>query len=116
MKIKARDIIPGWPKGRSTSPCHALWESMDDPTFMMYIFRKPDKFILELRLDFLYHKMQQAMINKWFARHRLGDTIHDKSLKWYVHCFQVEKELMIPGRRISFNKAFESASDIFKKF
>jgi hypothetical protein len=86
MKTKARDIVEGWPKGRSTvssfdnaidyrynifkearmstcfaiSPMHISW----DNGFCKYKF--------EETFETTYHQMQQAMVNEWFARYRSG--------------------------------------------
>lgn len=60
-KVKARDIIPGWPRGKSTtqptvSPL-TFWEEHEGRWFEMVSAFVPS--------DARYHALQQAMMDKW---------------------------------------------------
>lgn len=79
MKIKARDIIPGWPRGRSTESWKIHQYKFLDVWWLNIIISKEMK--ESLKLDVLYHQMQQAMINEWFARYRLGDEVFNNVVK-----------------------------------
>lgn len=67
MKLKARDIIPGWPRGRSTADMWPDWKSVD----MGEVFwpNRAEK-IAELKLDREYHEAQQQMVNEFIERWR----------------------------------------------
>lgn len=81
--MKARDIIPGWPRGRSTSPTasdHHL-SKLNNILFFrgmglcvpflcsqsQYItyMNDMDNFKIELIYETTYHQMQQAMVNEF---------------------------------------------------
>ena len=69
FKLKARDIVPGWPRGRSTS-CRASgdWQYAD---FMIQWYRllgwgEPAKeYAHRLRENREYHERQQAMVDHY---------------------------------------------------
>ena len=92
MKTKARDIIPGWPRPRSTI-APISYQGWDWIMFRALRLRVPFMCSLtELKQyrkdyamyndDFIYeetyHQLQQDMVNEWFARYRLGDLIFQK--------------------------------------
>lgn len=71
---KARDIIPGWPRGRSTIA------TFDNDRFRwwgfysIYPHRNSEEFAEQMQMEILYHQMQQAMVNEWFASYRLPEN------------------------------------------
>jgi hypothetical protein len=82
MKTKARDIVLGWPKGRSTTVTNS------NDFYLLYDIwpytNNSDGMQEQYKLDRLYHQMQQAMVNEWFARYRLGDVVFKKDLLQYI--------------------------------
>jgi hypothetical protein len=71
MGMKARDIIPGWPRGRSTSSFEGNWAYVNDGFF----FRCSDEMRASLRLDAEYHRGQQAMMERYFAQYRSREPV-----------------------------------------
>jgi hypothetical protein len=71
-KVKARDIIPGWPRGRTVTVSFDntrylyfdMWPWLDRTSFAMQH---------QLGIDRVYHQMQQAMVNEWFEKYRTKD-------------------------------------------
>lgn len=73
MKVKARDIVAGWPRGRSTVVLWSNWE------LLWFLTRTPksEKFFA-LGLEVAYHEGQQEMQNAYFERWRIGEArLHD---------------------------------------
>lgn len=69
MKLKARDIIEGWPRGRSTVP--SVWNEqwkyfLSWPLF----YQLSDDMVNQLYKDVLYHVDQYAMVHNYFATYR----------------------------------------------
>ena len=77
-KIKARDIILGWPRGRSTADMWPDWKMAD----MLEVFR-PDQIerIAEAKLDAAYHEGQQEMVNRFIERWRTLDLCFQAKLR-----------------------------------
>lgn len=70
-KIKARDIIPGWPRGRSTvSWIYQPWQCINC-WWSFTSLNMSDEMKESLQLDIIYHAMQQAMVNEWFEGKRV---------------------------------------------
>ena len=86
MKIKARDIIQGWPRGRSTTTSYdnRFWQRFD---YWPYLNRTSIAMLHQLGMERVYHQMQQAMVHEWFAMYRLTDNplITPEMLEWFVH-------------------------------
>lgn len=63
--MKAREVIPGWPRGRSCSRP----SGQDEPLcWMPWKFRSPyDRAMFEDELDYerRYHARQQLMVDRW---------------------------------------------------
>lgn len=86
MKLKARDIISGWPRSRSVSRAMCVrlsdyYEFRDKGLFPLYLSSVTNKFKQQAALEYLYIKMQQAMVNEWLTRYRLGDEVFNKSFE-----------------------------------
>jgi hypothetical protein len=84
VKIKARDVIAGWPKGRSTS---GFSTTRLDLTFIVavrsgrgrFLTANPEAdcaFLKELEAGVLYHEAQQRMVNEFLERWRTPDKTH----------------------------------------
>lgn len=71
--MKARNIIKGWPRPRSTVSWKPKpYEWINDSLFWwLYRDIKSSEMQESLKLDNLYHQMQQAMVNEYFASYRL---------------------------------------------
>jgi len=68
VKLKARDIIPGWPKGRSTS---TFILNRDDLVWCLWLNRANyHKSFFEMKASVEYHEAQQRMMNGYFERWR----------------------------------------------
>lgn len=66
--MKARDIIPGWPRGKSTSPGPDLYVSPFWTRIWVHCCPSPyDLAMLEDQLDSdrRYHEAQQRMVDQW---------------------------------------------------
>jgi hypothetical protein len=86
-KLKARNIISGWPRPRSTvtSISYEGWSWVMYRALRLRVpflcslteLQQYDKDVKMYEFDFkyekTYHQMQQAMVNEWFSRYRLGD-------------------------------------------
>lgn len=91
MKQKARDIIEGWPRGRSTMtpyPKRCWWH-------LLYLYQSSTSLdnynkAKEFEFENTYHQMQQAMVNEWFARYRIKYTVDTELISWYIHCCTTE--------------------------
>jgi hypothetical protein len=63
--VKARDIIPGWPRGKSTTqptvPPLTFWEEHEGQWFEMVTGYFPS-------CDRRYHAQQQAMVDEYRAQ------------------------------------------------
>ena len=74
MKLKARDIVPGWPRGRSTE---LVFPSSDAPYWRDWWFAHCG----EHRPNAAYHRAQQAMVPRpQVAKRRaqrIGATPHN---------------------------------------
>ena len=74
VKLKARDIVPGWPRGRSTSVRSPVELPID--YYLSYLGRTWwgiadfDKLEKETVLTALYHKCQREMLNQYRERYR----------------------------------------------
>lgn len=116
MKQKARDIISGWLKGRTTitsfdfdNDVSYRFNIFKEVRFIMYPFTEYSKqaqedkvkYKFEEHYETTYHQMQQAMVNEWFASYRLGDTIHSDELKQRIYWFGVEQRINPKYRRVS---------------
>ena len=77
MRTKARDIIPGWPRGRSTDYKHRIYLYHDEWPLLNRLSQEMHD---QLDIERVYHQMQQAMVNEWFARYRLGDHTFQKQV------------------------------------
>jgi hypothetical protein len=80
--VKARDIIPGWPRPRSTStfPC----PTRDDMRLWICFFGPPSNARLECWEHMLaYHEGQQRMVNQWFERWRTPQPAPKIPLKFF---------------------------------
>lgn len=77
-KLKARDIIAGWPRPRTVLNLHRR-DTMFDFVFWNRRFflgwpkEELDLYAKEIEAEDTYHQMQQAMVNEWFSRYRTGD-------------------------------------------
>jgi hypothetical protein len=104
MKIKARDIIPGWPKGRSTTASfdNHCWEYFDVwPKSCLHT----DGMKEQMQLERLYHQMQQAMVNEYFAAYRLPPTKESIQLlefcRLYAKVYNLFfRQCIIEGRKV----------------
>lgn len=81
MQMKARDIIPGWPRGRSVAgprPKIALAGEL------FFVLLHSSEMIEQARLEDAYHGDQQDMVNAYFESWRLRYpfTVHRSAL-WY---------------------------------
>jgi hypothetical protein len=63
MKVKARDIIPGWPKPRSAS----CWSYN---VYWLPWFPSLDERLADEQATRAYHKEQQRMVTAWLERWR----------------------------------------------
>lgn len=85
MKVKARDIIPGWPRGRSTSAQSP--SELGEIGFMIFgrSYWQPGDFT-HLALDIIanvqYHQRQAEMLN----RHRKDPLHGEVSNYWWMSC------------------------------
>lgn len=73
-KVKARDIIPGWPRGRSTTVSYENrnWEYVDELFFDIFNRTSEEK-KNDLRLDREYHLEQKRMSDDYRSyRYRWG--------------------------------------------
>ena len=85
---KARDLIKGWPRPRTCFSAYDVNRLNPDLFFLGLKLRIPfaatlseykqhqvdvKKARAEFEFESTYHQMQQAMVNEWFARYRLGD-------------------------------------------
>lgn len=68
MKLKARDLVKGWPRGRSTSRFDS-WKWKLDP-FFLRINEPREEFIREGLADERYHQAQREMVDGFFERYR----------------------------------------------
>lgn len=70
MKLKARDIIPGWPRGRSTITCYSndLWKYSRWNDYWFLIKRISADSLVDLKQDYNYHQKQQEMVNRFLTR------------------------------------------------
>jgi hypothetical protein len=61
--MKARDIIPGWPRGRSTTTAfyNGVWKTVDA---WPYWLRFSVAMIEQWKMDAEYHRAQQKMVDK----------------------------------------------------
>jgi hypothetical protein len=61
MKIKARDIIPGWPRPRSTSS----WDYL--VAYFLYFprFLRDERFHRDVQANYEYHQAQQLMVTQF---------------------------------------------------
>jgi len=69
-KLKARDIIPGWPRGRSTECAHRFyWMWFPYPLLNQGLLCVDDYWRAaveeEVRLTREYHEQQQAMVDEF---------------------------------------------------
>lgn len=78
MKVKARDIIPGWPKGRST---WAYTPSRWDTEWAKVYCMQPEAMV-ELRENVKYHEQQQKMVNTFLER-KLDESLWECPLWRY---------------------------------
>ena len=63
MKLKARDIIAGWPRGRSTM---CLYDRPQPPYSLFYLpLDEAKKAWNELVQTGKYHSDQQVMVDRW---------------------------------------------------
>lgn len=80
-KIKARDIVAGWPKSRSTSPEFSTVEEYIRHEEFMLVFRRDrgpvyaDEKLEEIRQTALYHRHQAEMVDSYL------DERESKALK-----------------------------------
>jgi hypothetical protein len=70
--LGARNAIPNWPRGKSTTTAwsNTRWQDAENICAWPY-YLSPD-FQMDLFYDKLQHKDQQAMIDHWFANYREG--------------------------------------------
>lgn len=73
MKLKARDIISGWPRGRSTG---CFTDCRDDLFFYRMRWTNPrcpeiPLLLSDLEANIAYHETQQAMVTAYLERWRL---------------------------------------------
>lgn len=83
--MKARDVVPGWPKGRSTSLPLQEWAW---PTWTLPYFRyKSDADTRQWRSDRYaeadYHAKQQAMVTAYFEQWRIGQVVRRDEIQEY---------------------------------
>lgn len=64
--MKARNLIPGWPCGRSTIPSPPM-QRADEWLMSAGLPHMP---IDELKAEQQYHNTQQEMVDDWFERYR----------------------------------------------
>ena len=79
MKLKARDIIAGWPKPRSTAVMPA-WRSLVSGNCILF-----DEVLATIN----YHEAQQRMVDHYFAQYRLPPPDRLEKMRW----------ALFPGRR-----------------
>lgn len=103
MKVKARDIISGWPKGRSTNVARSnilycrfnmfreMRLSIGSSLYPKFLYKDSQYIVEDFRMykfeekfESTYHQMQQAMVNEWFAKYRLGDSLFTKQYERFV--------------------------------
>jgi hypothetical protein len=77
MKLKARDIIAGWPRGRSTS---AFTITRADLEWLQFVnrARRFDEMIASVE----YHEAQQRMIDDYFERWRQPRPDPIEGMRW----------------------------------
>lgn len=87
MKVKARDIHPGWPRGRSTS----FWSPPEVADVGFLIFgranwatRDMTELILDTIESALYHQRQAEMLE----RHRTRPLHGEVSNYWWMSTMQ----------------------------
>jgi hypothetical protein len=61
LKLKARDIVPGWPRSRRTSG----WEHYEPWFFMPWYREKDERFFADAQADYEYHQAQQLMVTAY---------------------------------------------------
>lgn len=75
-KVKARDIIPGWPRGRSTSSDKSYEEYGEIDLWWLHFGRAnwsvDDMLMLvgDKQVNFEYHARQRAMMEEFRSRYR----------------------------------------------
>ncbi len=92
MKLKARDIIPGWPKSGSTMPCHDDWR-VQLGWFGLWDWNPGDILLIvgERKLSLEYHARQQRIVSQWrklrfplAIRSSITALPPSESLPWYM--------------------------------
>lgn len=73
-KVKARDIIPRWPRPRTTS----AWSYS---AFFQSFSPGLKERLRDQAATKAYHDGQQRMINKYFEEYRTPQTAHDLTLR-----------------------------------
>jgi len=79
MKIKARNIVPGWPRGRSTMPAYEQW-AYDVWFPFMRQTRDHRSMELERSLSRQYHEGQQKVFDGYFES-KMCDCMVDAGLR-----------------------------------
>jgi hypothetical protein len=68
--LSARNAIPNWPRGRSTTAAwsNTLHEWVNDE-WLVWLRHSPE-YQVDLAVDHLYHEQQKAMVDQWYANYR----------------------------------------------
>jgi hypothetical protein len=76
IKLKARDIVPFWPKGRSTESLARRFRTRWFYTWMAW--NEPQKVEEEYTDSENYHRAQKAMVNNFRNDQRAMDILRGK--------------------------------------
>jgi hypothetical protein len=102
--MKARDIIPGWPRGRSTwahAPSRWDLEGFDFGQNRL-AWRDRVRKCSDLKVDVIYHEAQQRMVNAYFERWRIGQVVRrDEQQEFFAgmfarHLAMIQVEIDLP--------------------
>lgn len=94
--MKARDIVPGWPRGRSTERFrrhHAAREhAAGDDIWSTWRFHDSAEFGMAVRLEIAENTRKDAMMALWYAsrmNEAAGDVADERRRRFRVEAFGV---------------------------